>query len=89
MNSPLAPCCGILAQGARECSWLYLGVNAEYVALHLIHGVQAVRHRSQVEPLENHLVLGESPWENSTMDWEQQPPAQHTSCPCCASSTGT
>lgn len=35
------------------------------MALHLVHGVQAVRDRSQVESLENHLVLGESSWEKA------------------------
>lgn len=38
----------------------YLGVDAEDVALHFVHRVEAVRHSAQMEPLENHLVLGES-----------------------------
>jgi hypothetical protein len=38
---------------------LYLGVNAEDVTLHFVHGVQAVGHRTQVQPLEHHLILGQ------------------------------
>lgn len=40
----------------------YLCVNAEYVALNFIHGVQAVGYSAQVEPFENHLILGEGSW---------------------------
>lgn len=70
------------AFGNRECSELYLGVNAEYVALHLVHGVQAVGHGAQVEPLENHLVLGQSPWEKQQHRVGIAPPAHLLSWLC-------
>ena len=38
----------------------YLGINTKNVALYFIHGVEAVGHGAQMEPFENHLVLGES-----------------------------
>lgn len=38
----------------------YLGINTKNVALHFIHGVKAIGHGAQVQPFENHLVLGES-----------------------------
>lgn len=38
----------------------YLCVGLDYVALYLIHGVGAVRYCSQVQPLEDHFILGQS-----------------------------
>lgn len=69
-------------ESGSECRELYLGVNAENVALHLVHGVQPVGHRAQVEPLENHLVLGQSPWEKQQHRVGKTPSIlQHSSCP--------
>lgn len=36
----------------------YLGVDTEYVALYFVHGVEAVGHGAQMQPFENHLILG-------------------------------
>lgn len=43
--------------------WLqlsYLRIGLDYVALYFIHGVSAVGHGAQVQPLENHFILRQS-----------------------------
>lgn len=40
---------------------LYLGVNTKNVALNFIHGVEAIGYSAEMEPFENHLILGKSP----------------------------
>ena len=39
---------------------LYLGVNTKNVALNFIHGVEAIGYSAEMEPFENHLILGKS-----------------------------
>lgn len=39
---------------------VYLCVGTEHVALHLVHGVHSIGHRSKMEATEHHLILGES-----------------------------
>lgn len=38
----------------------YLCIGLDDVALYFIHGVSAVGHGAQVQPLENHFVLRQS-----------------------------
>lgn len=38
----------------------YLCIGLDYVALYFIHGVSAVGHSAQVQPLENHFILRQS-----------------------------
>lgn len=39
----------------------YLCIGLDYVALYFIHGVGAIGHGAQVQPLENHFILRKSP----------------------------
>lgn len=67
---------------------LYLGVNTEDVALYFVHGVEAVGHGAQVQPLEHHLVLGQGPWNTRAISIPSAPRVSATCWSQCLPSGG-
>lgn len=56
------------------------------MALHFIHGVQAISHCAQMKSLEDHLILRKSSCNRSSTNMEHEPTRLSPgacSCPCC------